>query len=151
MGHLVPAIRAAAFADLDLLTLYRLLELRVAVFVVEQACAYPELDGRDVEPTTQHLWIDGEGGPVAYLRILAEPDGSVRFGRVVTAPARRGEGLAGALIDQALALTDPATVVLSAQSHLTAWYQERGFAVAGAEYLDDGIRHTPMRRERPPC
>jgi ElaA protein len=145
-------IRAAAFAELDGLTLYRLLALRVAVFVVEQACAYPELDGRDLEPATVHLWIDGdEGEPAAYLRLLAEPDGSVRIGRVVTAPARRGEGLAAALVTAALARTTPATAVLDAQSHLTGWYQSFGFEVAGAEYLDDGIPHTPMRLVRASC
>jgi ElaA protein len=148
----VPAIRAAAFTDLDPLTLYRLLELRVAVFVVEQASPYPELDGRDLEPTTVHLWIDGDRGtPVAYLRILAEADGTARLGRVVTAPARRGEGLAAALVTHALALTEPTTAVLDAQSHLTGWYAELGFEVAGAEYLDDGIPHTPMRLVRSPC
>jgi ElaA protein len=147
----VAPIHAAAFAELDVLTLYRLLELRVSVFVVEQACSYPELDGRDVEPTTVHLWIDDAGRPVAYLRILAEADGVVRFGRVVTAPNRRGEGLAARLVRHALALTAPAPAVLDAQSHLTAWYQELGFDVAGAEYLDDGIPHTPMRLARRPC
>jgi ElaA protein len=148
----VGSIRAAALTELDVVTLYRLLELRVAVFVVEQACAYPELDGRDLEPTTVHLWTaDDQGRPTAYLRILAEPDGGVRFGRIVTAPERRREGLAGALVDHALALTAPAPVVLDAQSHLTGWYAQRGFEVSGPEYLDDGIPHTPMRRERPSC
>jgi ElaA protein len=148
----VSAIRVAAFSDLDALTLYRLLELRVAVFVVEQACAYPEVDGRDIEPTTKHLWIDGDDGvPIAYLRILAEPDGAVRFGRVVTAGTHRGNGLAAALVRDALARTVPATVVLDAQSHLTGWYEGLGFEIVGAEYLDDGIPHTPMRLARSSC
>ncbi|HEV7534303.1 MAG TPA: GNAT family N-acetyltransferase [Acidimicrobiia bacterium] len=147
-------IRAAAFADVDALTLYRLLRLRVAVFVVEQECAYLELDGRDLEPATVHLWIDddaGTGEPVAYLRILTEADGTIRLGRVVTAPAHRGEGHAAALVRYALALTAPTAAVLDAQSHLTGWYEELGFEIAGAEYLDDGIRHTPMRLVRAPC
>jgi len=148
----VPPIRVAAFAELDGLTLYRLLALRVDVFVVEQKCAYPELDGRDLDPATVHLWIESDdGAPVAYLRVLAEADGSVRIGRVVTAPSRRGEGLAAALVTDALARTAPATVVLDAQSHLTAWYEGFGFESAGAEYLDDGIPHTPMRLVRSSC
>jgi ElaA protein len=148
----VGPIHAAAFAELDGLTLYRLLALRVAVFVVEQACAYPELDGRDLDPATVHLWVDGDDGePVAYLRVLAESDGAVRIGRVVTAPARRGEGLAAALVTDALDRTVPATAVLDAQSHLTGWYESFGFEIAGAEYLDDGIPHTPMRLVRSSC
>src|SRR5690606_7197202 len=85
----VPApasLHVAAFADLDAATLYALLRLRVDVFVVEQRCPYPELDGRDTEPATRHLWLELSRTPVAYLRILAEPDGAARIGRVVVAP-----------------------------------------------------------------
>ncbi len=145
------AVRVAAFTDLDPLTLYRLLELRVAVFVVEQACAYPELDGRDTEPATRHLWVESDGLPDAYLRILQEPDGTARIGRVATAPERRGAGLATALVRRALELTAPDTVVLSAQSHLAGWYAQLGFVVDGPEFLDDGIPHVPMRLVRPAC
>ena len=45
----------ATFAELDAPTLYALLRLRTDVFVVEQQCPYPELDGRDEEPLTRHL------------------------------------------------------------------------------------------------
>jgi ElaA protein len=147
----VLAVRVAAFADLDPLTLYRLLELRVGVFVVEQACAYPELDGRDTEPATRHVWVEVDGRPDAYLRILREPDATARIGRVVTAPERRGAGLAAALVRHALDLTAPDAVVLSAQSHLAGWYEQLGFVVDGPEFLDDGIPHTPMRLVRPTC
>ena len=143
-------IRRAAFVDLDAVTAYRLLRLRVDVFVEEQDCAYPDLDGRDLEPATVHLWIDDEGGePAAYLRILAEPGGAVRIGRVVTAAAQRGRGLAAELVRHAVGLTAPVPIVLEAQSNLTAWYEGLGFRVTGAPYLDDGILHTPMRLDRP--
>ena len=93
-----PRVHTAAFADLDVATLYALLRLRVDVFVVEQECAYPELDGRDVEPSALHCWIDDDAGPVAALRILREPDGAARIGRVVTAPRARHQRLAAALL-----------------------------------------------------
>jgi ElaA protein len=142
-----PAIRAARFAELDGRTLYDLLQLRVDVFVVEQACAYPELDGRDTEPSTVHLWIERDGRPAAYVRLL--DDGrEARIGRVVTAAERRGDGLAAALVRHAIALAAPAPVVLAAQSHLTAWYAALGFAADGPEFLEDGIPHTPMRLVR---
>jgi ElaA protein len=145
------AVHAAAFDELDPLTLYRLLQLRVAVFVVEQACPYPELDGRDLEPATVHLWVERDGEPEAYLRILQEADGTARIGRVVTARERRGVGLAAGLMRHALTLTEPAAVVLNAQSYLTGWYEDLGFEVDGPEFMDDGILHTPMRLARPPC
>jgi ElaA protein len=135
---------AIAAADL-----YAALQLRAAVFVVEQDCAYLDPDGRDLDPSTVHLWItDGDDGMAAYLRILAEPDGSHRIGRVVTSPAHRGAGLASDLLREALAELDT-TVVLHAQSHATGLYERMGFRTDGPEHLDDGILHTPMRRPAP--
>lgn len=55
----------AAFDELDTTTLYRLLALRVDVFVVEQDCAYPELDGRDLEPDAHHVWYSEGDRPLA--------------------------------------------------------------------------------------
>lgn len=134
--------------QLAIAELYALLRLRVDVFVVEQACPYPELDGRDLDPGTRHLWLaDAEGSPVACLRLLAEA-GATRIGRVATRADRRGRGLAGRLLDHALA-SSPAPHVLDAQSHLRAWYEGRGFAVAGPEFVEDGIPHLPMRRPAP--
>jgi ElaA protein len=78
----------ASFAELDTTTLYALLKLRTDVFVVEQACPYPELDGRDTEPGTRHLWLAPPGQPsrpCAYLRILND-DPVLRIGRVCTRP-----------------------------------------------------------------
>jgi ElaA protein len=142
-------VRDAAAAELDPATLYRILQLRVDVFVVEQHCCYPELDGRDLEPGTRLVWAeDGDGAAdvVATLRILAEPDGSARIGRVATAPEARGKGVAARLMSRALDIIGDRRVEMHAQSYLTQWYAGFGFEVCGAEYLDDGIPHTPMRR-----
>jgi ElaA protein len=131
------AIRAA--------DLYAALRLRAAVFVVEQACAYLDPDGRDLESGTTHLWLATPDGTVAaYLRVLTEPAGGHRIGRVVTDPAHRGHRLAAQLVDHALALVD-GPVVLDAQSHLVHVYARHGFEPDGPEFLDDGIPHTPMR------
>jgi ElaA protein len=147
--------RTASFQDLDTATLYQLLKLRVDVFVVEQECAYPELDGRDLEPTTRHLWYEVDRRPVAYLRMLVDSAASHdsgtgatvhRIGRVATAPEARGGGLAGQLLTAALAAIGEEPAVLDAQSHLAGFYAKYGFAPTGPEFLDDGIPHTPMRR-----
>jgi ElaA protein len=142
----MPTVRVARFADLDAATLYALLRLRVDVFVVEQRCPYPELDGRDTEPDTRHVWIDGDDGPVAYLRMLADTGGAVRIGRVVVAAPARGAGLAAALMTAALELTENRPCVLHAQAHLAGYYAGLGFAPTGPEYVEDGIPHVPMRR-----
>ncbi|HEV7755610.1 MAG TPA: GNAT family N-acetyltransferase [Mycobacteriales bacterium] len=135
----------ARSSDLDAATLYALLRLRVDVFVVEQRCPYPELDGADLAPGTLHLWTSDEAGPAAYLRILDDPDGSVRIGRVCTRADARGRGLAAGLVREALGKVRGRPVTLNAQTHLTGWYRKFGFVVSAPEFLDDGIPHTPMR------
>ena len=143
-------LHVATFAELDAATLYALLRLRTDVFVVEQHCPYPELDGRDVEPGTRHLWLAPDGDPLdvrAYMRLLAEPDGALRIGRVCTAAKARGEGLSARLLDAALELAGSrAPTVLDAQSYLVGFYERYGFAASGPEYVEDGIPHVPMRR-----
>ncbi|NGM11670.1 GNAT family N-acetyltransferase [Verrucosispora sp. WMMA2044] len=141
-------LHSASFAELDTHTFHDLVRLRVDVFVVEQECAYPELDGRDVEPGTRHLWLTRDGAPVAYLRILADPGGVARIGRVVVAPTARGDGHAGRLMTAALAEIGDRPCVLDAQSHLVDFYTRHGFTVSGPEYVEDGIPHTPMSRKR---
>jgi ElaA protein len=138
-------IRDAPAADLDASTLYKILRLRVDVFVVEQACAYPELDGRDLEPGARQVWIERAGDVVATLRILDE-GAALRIGRVATAADARSAGLARRLMDRALELAGDRAVVLDAQSYLGRWYQGFGFVQDGDEFVEDGIAHVPMRR-----
>ena len=158
-----PEFHLRTFAELDARTLHDLLRLRIDVFVVEQHCPYPELDGRDVEPGTRHLWLARDGVPVAYLRLLTEPGeqtGSageeyatagevIRIGRVVVAREARGGGLANRLMTEALAVVGDRPCVLAAQSHLVGFYARHGFVPSGPEYVEDGIPHVPMRRPAP--
>lgn len=137
--------RSAPTAELSPLELYAILRLRVDVFVVEQECAYPELDGRDVEPAAIQYWATDDGEVVATLRLLTDgPDR--RIGRVATAVAARGRGIAADLMRGALAACEGQTVRLDAQSHLAHWYARFGFAPDGEEFVEDGIPHTPMIR-----
>jgi ElaA protein len=138
-------LRSATFRDLDTTTLYGILKLRSDVFVVEQECVYADLDGRDDEPGTRHLWFTRDGEMRAYVRVL--DDGDVqRIGRVVTAKSARGAGLAGRLIEEALTVIGNRTSVLDAQSYLVKFYSRYGFEPTGPEFIEDGIPHTPMRR-----
>lgn len=141
----------AAFHELDPTVLYGLLRLRVEVFVVEQRCAYPELDGRDTEPGTRHVWAaDDDGTPLGYLRVLEEPGGAARIGRVCVADSARGSGLARTLMRHALGLVGARECVLDAQSYLVGFYAGFGFTPTGPEYTDeDGIPHVPMALGHP--
>lgn len=140
-------VRSATFAELDVATLYAILRLRSDVFVVEQRCTYRDIDGRDTEPTTRHLWIAGGDGAVgAYVRTLDEGGDVTRIGRVVTAPELRGQGLADRLVRHAVEAA-PGAVVAAVQARLTGWYGRRGFVVDGPAFVEDGIAHVPMRRD----
>jgi ElaA protein len=139
-------VHVAAFGDLSSRTAYLLWQLRTDVFVVEQECAYRELDGRDLEPSTLHVWVEQNGEPVGYLRVLAESDDSRRIGRVCVSEQARGGGLAAALMRRALDEIGDRRCVLDAQSYLSDWYAQWGFTVTGPEFLDDGIPHVPMAR-----
>lgn len=142
------AVTSRRFDELDVTTFHDIARLRCDVFVVEQACIYPEFDGRDIEPDTVHHWIAQDGGVATYARTLVEPDGGHRIGRVVTAPGARGRGLAAGLIGH-LVDTRAGFLVLDAQSHLAGWYERFGFEVSGDEFVEDGIPHVPMRLGEP--
>ncbi|HET6531645.1 MAG TPA: GNAT family N-acetyltransferase [Actinoplanes sp.] len=141
-------VRVAAFRDLDAPTLYAILKLRCDVFVVEQKCFYADLDGRDTEPGTRHVWLSRRGEVIAYLRILDNGD-VCRIGRVVTAPAARGAGHAQRLMAEALTVIGDRPSELHAQAYLVDFYTRFGFEQSGPEYLEDGIPHVPMVRAAP--
>jgi len=123
--------------------------LRQQVFVIEQDCPYPDLDGRDLESTTRHVvLVDDDGGRdavVGTLRVL-DDGGWARIGRVVVAPSARGRGLAAVMMDEAMALCGDREVRLDAQTGLTSFYEGYGFVVTGPAFDEDGIMHVPMSR-----
>ena len=139
-------------SDLGKEQLYALLKLRSEVFVVEQKCAYPDLDGQDLEGDTYHLmgWEDDQ--LKAYLRLLdpQSQGGDVVIGRVITAPQARGQGVGHEMMEQALKQAEKhwpqVPIYLSAQAHLQGYYGKYGFVAAGEEYLEDDIPHIGMRR-----
>ncbi|GAA2385348.1 GNAT family N-acetyltransferase [Gordonia cholesterolivorans] len=153
IGGMTPTVYASTASELDPITFYGLLRLREEVFVVEQDCAYHELDGRDVEPTTLHLWCADpvDGSPVATVRVLLDPlpDGETRhrIGRACVRPELRGTGLMRALLDRAVAYIADRPSVLDAQAHLAGLYSRWGYVPDGPEFVEDGIPHVPMRRD----
>jgi len=146
----MPPVSSARLTDVPAETLYRLLWLRVSVFVVEQAAAYPELDGRDLEPGTELFWIEDDGRVLATLRLLRDASGNARIGRVATAAEARGRGLSAQLMRAAVERAGErwpgAAIDLDAQKHLADWYGRFGFAISGPEFSEDDIPHVPMRR-----
>jgi ElaA protein len=142
----VTELHRATGDQLSAATLYALLRLRVNVFVVEQGSPYADLDGRDLSPDTVHYWWQPGAEPLSYLRLLVEPDGSARIGRVCTVPSARGTGLGRRLMDAAMAEVGDRPAVLDAQVGVQAMYARYGFEPTGEPYDDAGVTHVAMVR-----
>lgn len=135
--------------ELSAVALYDLLKLRVDVFVVEQACAYPELDGNDAD--CLHLRLMDGVTLIACARLWRPtPTHLPRIGRVAVSPMHRGKRLGEALMREAIAVCEKVypgeAIEISAQSHLQKFYASFGFVPISGEYLEDGIPHVDMVR-----
>lgn len=137
-----------AFNELSIHELYSYLQLRVNVFIVEQNCPYPELDGYDEE--SYHLAFVENNEPLAYARIL--PSGlkysRISIGRVIVKKEARGKGLAKELMNECLQFIEKKwpnqEIQLQAQAHLAHFYGSFGFTAISDEYLEDNIPHVDM-------
>ncbi len=142
------------FDALTLAELYALLQLRSEVFVVEQTCAFQDIDGHD--PAALHLLGHTDAGDLAaYARLFdaGRSYAQVSIGRVVTAPRYRGQGLGQQLLGRALvqcaARFGPQPIKIGAQLYMKAFYESFGFVQQGEGYLEDGIPHLYMLRSAP--
>ena len=135
-----------AFTELTVGELYAIVQLREAVFVVEQSCVYRDADGLD--PPSRHLFAEAGGELRAYLRIV--PPGvkyaEISLGRIVTSQAARRGGLGKELVRRGLAAVGAVPVRIGAQLYLERFYQGFGFVRASDVYDEDGIPHIEMLR-----
>ena len=142
------------FAKLKPAELYALLAARAAVFVVEQQCAFQDLDSADEHAWHLLGWATVNQAPTlaAYLRLIdpgrkyAEPS----IGRVLTTGPFRGTGLGREAMREGLAraaaLYPGRPVRIGAQQRLERFYVELGFRTVSAPYDEDGIAHVEMLR-----
>ncbi|ROI07831.1 GNAT family N-acetyltransferase [Chryseobacterium sp. H3056] len=139
-----------SFSELSTQQLYKILQARIDVFVVEQNCPYPETDGYDDKAL--HLWAEKNGEIAAYCRIFAA---GIKYevpsiGRVLTTEKFRGQNFGKGLIKIAVDIVETrfntTQIQISAQDYLLKFYQEFGFQSTGNSYLEDDIPHTEMRR-----
>ena len=136
------------FSDLELQELYQTLELRAAIFVVEQNCVYNDLDGNDEQ--AYHLMAKEDNTIVAYARILPV---NTRFseasiGRLVVDKRHRFKGLARTVMQTASAFIfgqwPVPCIQISAQKYLKGFYASLAYTIISEEYLEDGIPHLKM-------
>ena len=136
------------FQELSNLELYRILQLRTEVFVVEQNCVYQDMDGKDIKAL--HVIGTKENEIIAYTRIFKPGDymDQASIGRVVVEkPMREGGYGKEIMLASIKAIEDnfmETSIHLSAQTYLQKFYEELGFMAAGETYLEDDIPHIQM-------
>ena len=144
-----------SFQELSNTLLYEIIKLRVNVFIVEQNCPYAELDDKDKNPETIHLTATIDSKLVAYARIL--PPGlsypEVSMGRFIVKEAFRRQGIGKELVSKCLAekfsVWPNYRIKISAQEHITSYYEHFGFRIVSESYLEDGIPHVEMLKDPP--
>ena len=140
--------QTAHFDDFTAHNLYTVMRLRQEVFVLEQNCVYPDLDGLDLSADHILCWEDSE--LLAYLRCLKPglcyPQSSI--GRIVVAPTARGRDLGRELVTRGIAYNfqqwPDSDIRIGAQRYLEAFYASLGFVTDGEPYIEDGIEHVHM-------
>ncbi|MEN1784013.1 MAG: GNAT family N-acetyltransferase [Bacteroidota bacterium] len=142
------ATQIKTYDQLSKIELYGLLELRNAVFIVEQECVYQDLDGKD--HMAVHVLGKVQNKLVAYLRIFKAGDyfENAAIGRMVVAQKYRGKGISATMMHSAMnyinkKMNSP-KIEMSAQTYLKAFYQRLGFKTVGQPYLEDDIPHIKM-------
>ena len=142
--------------DLDRDRLYALLRARQDVFVVEQTCPYPDIDGKDA--AAWHLFVyegDAPDAPLlASARVFAPGDyyAETAIGRILTTATGRGRGLGRAIMAECHRFTQdqfgsPA-VRLNGQAYLKEFYESLGYHAVNGPYDEDGIPHYEMLKDR---
>jgi ElaA protein len=137
------------FTELTNYELYKILQLRNEVFIVEQNCVYQDCDDKDLK--AWHLMGWDNEKLVAYTRLfekgISYPDGA-SIGRVLTSPAERRKNLGKQLmvnsIDQVYHLFGNVPIKISAQLYLKRFYESFSFVQYSDVYMEDGIQHIAM-------
>ena len=138
------------FNALSVQELYESLKLRSDVFIVEQNCVYPDVDGKDNKAL--HLLGTFDGKEVAYARLFAPGYyfDNASIGRVVIDAAYRdrkwGHNLMQAAIAGIQEHYNTTTITISAQLYLKKFYEGHGFVQEGEGYLEDDIPHIRMNK-----
>ncbi|TJY34804.1 GNAT family N-acetyltransferase [Pontimicrobium aquaticum] len=145
-------IETKTFQELTTKELYDLLQLRSEIFVVEQDCVYQDLDGKDEKAL--HIIGKKDNKIVAYTRVFKPGDyfKEASIGRVVVSKEERqhqyGYNIMEASIKAIKNYFNETIIKLSAQTYLKKFYNNLGFKEVGEEYLEDGIPHIAMIKER---
>lgn len=136
-------VKIKSFDELTKEELYEILRLRVDIFVVEQECPYPEIDGKDYDAF--HIYLENQGQILAYSRVYEE-EGEVHIGRIISKERRKGH--ATLILKEAIRVAcenyQARKIVIEAQTYAKSLYAKVGFVEDSEIYLLDGIEHVKM-------
>ena len=124
------------------------LALREEVFVGEQGVTLAADRDGDDDPEAVHL-VAVEDGVLGTCRMLVEPGGTARFGRLCVRASARGRGIAGALLAAAEAEARAAGAIrigMHAQTDALPLYERAGFIPYGDRFDEEGIEHLGMEK-----
>ena len=141
-------INTYRYNELTTNQIYSILKLRAEVFVVEQNCAYQDLDNKDNKAL--HLTGEINNEIIAYTRIFKKGDyfTNSSIGRVLVKKEFRKKELGKVIMEKSIEIikknNKEEKIEISAQKYLTKFYKDLGFKKTGKEYLEDNIPHIKM-------
>ncbi len=137
------------FSELTPIEVYRILQIRNEVFILEQTCYYQDIDDKDL--VSYHLLVMNADELIGYARLIPKGisyEAYCSIGRVLIKKEHRMHNYGKELMQEAIAFCDGTfggTIKIGAQKYLEKFYNELGFATCGSEYLEDDIPHLPMK------
>ena len=136
-----------SFDQLTCSELYEILQARTAVFIVEQACTYQDIDG--VDRQALHITLRDGDILLAYLRVFSRDQHTAQIGRVLA--TQRRKGYASVVLKEGIRVAreqmNKKAVYLEAQTYAMSLYEKEGFLPISEEFLEDGIPHVAMQLE----
>lgn len=133
------------FKELTNTELYKILQLRSKIFVVEQNCVYNDLDNLDFE--ANHIICFLEKNIIGYSRII-DKKANIVIGRIIVEKKYRKKGIGEKLVKKSIRTAKrkigKKTIIISAQKQWDSFYKKLNFKCTGKEYLEDGIPHQEM-------
>ncbi len=139
---------AKSFDNLKVKELYDILALRNTIFIVEQNCPYLDIDHQD--QLAYHLLGYRDDELIAYARLFVGESTAAKIGRLLVKASARHQSIGHETLSTCInvinAKTPNASISISAQTHLTEFYQKHGFRIEGTPYLEDNIPHIKMIR-----
>ena len=144
---------AKNFEKLDNRELFEIYKLRNEVFIVEQNCAYQDLD--DLDFKSIHILGKADERIVSYARLIPcgeKYDDMASIGRFLVSKNYREKSIANDMLSyileysQAKSKENPGylKIRISAQEYIKSFYEKHGFKQTSEVYIEEFRPHLKM-------